>query len=330
MKKCRSGRSALRAGRCVLLASMAPLSLPATAQDYPSKTVRIVVPFPAGGSTDVLSRLIAQNLNESHGQSVIVENRPGATGTIAGAVVAKSPADGYTLVMHSSSSYTAGFLYRKLPYDAARAFAPILRCALSGLYMVSTASLPVNNIKELVALARKRPNELTYGTVGKGSAAHLAAEMFNAAAGIKTVAVAYKGAAPTLVGLASGEVGFTVLNILDPQPFVKQGKLRALAVTSAKRSPAIPDVPTLMESGINVEAYLWSGLFAPAGTPAPIINKLNADITRYLNSPKTSAWLINNLGGEFAPHTPEQFGAFLKSDTALWQKVIKQIGLQLD
>ena len=330
MMKRKTGSPVLKGGCSMLLALMAPLALTAAAQDYPAKTVRIVVPFPAGGSTDVLSRLVAQNLNESHGQNFIVENRPGATGTIAGAVVAKSPADGYTLVMHSTSSYTAGFLYRKLPYDAANAFAPVLRCAISGLYMISTASLPVKNIKDLVALARKRPNEVTYGTVGKGSAAHLAAEMFNAAAGIKTVAVAYKGSAPTLVGLASGEVGFSVLNILDPQPFVKQGKLRSLAVTSAKRSPAIPDVPTLMESGINVEAYLWTGLFAPAGTPPAVINKLNTDITRFLTSAKTSAWLANNLGGEFAPHTPEQFGAFLKTDTALWQKIIKQIGLQLD
>lgn len=315
---------------CALLGLTVPLALTATAQDYPAKVVRLVVPFPPGGSTDVLSRLVAQKLTESHGQNFIVDNRPGATGTIAGAIVAKSPADGYTLIMHSSSSYTAGFLYRKLGYDGGRAFAPIIRCAISGLYIVSVATLPVKNIKELVALARRRPGEVTYATVGKGSAAHLAAEMFNAAAGIKTLGVPYKGSAPALVGLASGEVGFSVLNILDPQPFVKQGKLRSLAVTSVKRSPAIPDVPTLLESGINVEANLWTGLFATGGTPAPIINKLNAEITRFISSPQTNAWLMNNLGGEFSPHTPEQFGEFLTADTVLWQKIIKQIGLQLD
>lgn len=171
---------------------------------------------------------------------------------------------------------------------------------------------------------------MTYATVGTGSAAHLAAEMFNAAAGIKTLAVAYKGSAPALVALASGEAGFSVLNILDPQPFVKQGKLRGLAVTGVKRSPALPDVPTLLESGINVEADLWTGLFATAGAPAPIVNKLNAEITRYLSEPQMNLWLVNNLGGEFSPHTPEQFGEFLKSDTARWQKTIKQIGLHLD
>ena len=320
----------LKCSRSAILALTTSLALTAIAQDYPAKVVRIVVPFPAGGSTDVLARLVAQKFAESHGQNFIVENRPGATGTIAGAFVAKSAADGYTLIMHSSSSYTAGFLYRKLSYDAGRAFAPIIRCAISGLYIVSAATLPVRNIKELVALGRRRPNEVTYGTVGTGSVAQLAAEMFNAAAGIKTLAVAYKGSAPVLVALASGEVGFSVLNILDPQPFVKQGKLRGLAVTSINRSPAIPDVPTLLESGINVEANLWTGLFATAGTPAPIVNKLNAEIARFISEPQTNTWMVNNLGGEFSPHTPEQFREFLTGDTAGWQKIIKQIGLQLD
>lgn len=316
--------------RWILAALLTPLAMSAAAQDYPAKVVRIIVPFPAGGSTDVLARLVAQRLGESYGQNFLVENRPGATGTIGGAFVAKSAADGYTLIMHSSSTYTAGFLYRKLSYDAATAFAPIIRCAISGLYIVTSATLPVTNVKELVALARRRPNEVTYATVGKGSAAHMGAEMFNATAGIKTVTVDYKGSAPALLALASGEVGFSVLNILDPGPFVKQGKLRGLAVTSAKRSPAIPQVPTLLESGINVEANLWTGLFAPAGTPAPIINKLNTEIARFISAPQTNTWLVNNLGGEFAPHTPEQFAEFLTGDIARWQKIIKQIGLQLD
>jgi tripartite-type tricarboxylate transporter receptor subunit TctC len=313
-----------------LLAPLALLVASAAAQDYPAKPVRIIVTFPAGGATDVLARLVAQKLNESHGQNFIVDNRPGATGTIAGAFVAKSAPDGYTLIMHSSSSYTAGFLYRKLSYDGARAFAPVIRIAIGGLYLVSSVTLPVKNVQELIALARRRPNEVTYATVGKGSAAHLSAEMFNAAAGIKTVTVDYKGAAPALLALAGGEVGFTVLNILDPQPFVKQGKLRSLAVTSAQRSPALPEVPTLLESGINVEANLWTGLFATAGTPAPIISKLNAEVTRIFNTPQTNTWLVTTLGGEFAPHTPEQFNEFLAGDTARWQKTIKQIGLQLD
>ena len=147
---------------------------------------------------------------------------------------------------------------------------------------------------------------------------------------MKTLAVTYKGAAPTLIALASGEVGFSVLNLLDPQPFVKQGKLRSLAVTSAKRSVALPDVPTLMESGVKVEAYLYQGLFAPAGTPMPVVNKLNTEITRLISEPQTMAWFVNNMGGEFAPHTPEQFGEFLATDVAGWQKVVARIGLKLD
>ena len=309
---------------------LAALAFPAAAQDYPAKIVRIVVPFPAGGSTDVLARMAAQRLNESHGQIFIVENRPGATGTIASTFVAKSPPDGYTLIMHSVSTYTAGYLYRKLSYDAARAFAPIINCTVNPFYLVSASTLLVRNVADLVALARRRPNELTYGTVGMGSGAHLATEMFNAAAGIKTVAVAYKGSSPAMVALASGEVVFAINNILDAQPFVKQGKMRALAVTGAKRSPAVPDVPTLLESGVQVEANLWTGLFAPEGTPKAIVNKLNEDMARIVDTPQMKGWLLSNLGGEFTPNTPEQFSAFLAKDTAHWQKVIKEIGLQLD
>ena len=306
------------------------LAFPVAAQDYPNKIVRIVVPFPAGGSTDVLARMVAQKLNDFRGQIFIAENRPGATGTIAGAFVAKSPPDGYTLIMHSMSTYTAGYLYRKLSYDGATAFAPIINCSVNPFFLVSAASLPVKNVADLIALARRHPNELTFATVGMGSGAHLAAEMFNAAAGIKAVAVAYKGSVPAMVALASGETVFAVNNILDAQTFVKQGKMRALAVTGAKRSPAVPDVPTLIESGIQVEANLWTGLFAPAETPKAIVNKLNEEIGRMLDTPQLKEWLLNNLGGEITPQTPEQFGAFLATDAARWQKIIKQIGLQLD
>lgn len=314
----------------VLLALIALIALPLAAQNYPSKTVRIVVPFPAGGSTDVLARMVAENLNKSHGQVFIVDDRPGATGTIAGAMVAASAPDGYTLIMHSVSTYTAGFLYRKLSYDAAKAFAPVINLSVNPFILVSSSSLPVKSVKELVALARQRPNEVTYGTVGMGSGSHLVAEMFNAATGIRTLAVAYKGSAPAMVALASGEVGFAVNNILDTRTFVNQGKMRALAVTGAKRSPTMPDVPTLHEQGIQVEANLWTGLFAPAATPKPVVMKLNEDITRFFDTPQMKDWLLTGLGGEFTPNTPEQFAGFLAADSAHWQKIIKQIGLRLD
>lgn len=314
----------------VLAALLAWLACPVAAQDYPAKVVRIIVPFPAGGSTDILARMAAQKLNESRGQNFIVENRAGATGTIASAFVAKSPADGYTLIMHSVSTYMAGYLYRKLPYDAATAFAPIINCTVNPFILVSASTLPVKNVKDLIALARRRPGELTYGTVGMGSGAHMVAEMFNTAAGIKSVAVAYKGSSPAMVALASGEVVFAVNNILDAQTFVKQGKMRALAVTGTKRSPAMPEVPTLIESGVQVEANLWTGLFAPEGTPRAIVNLLNQGIGRIWDTPEMKSWLLTGLGGEFTPNTPEQFAAFLQTDSARWQKIIKQMDLHLD
>ena len=313
---------------CVLLAIVA---LPIAAQSYPARTVRIVVAFPAGGSTDAMARVVAENLNKSYGQQLfIVDNRPGATGTIGSAIVANSAPDGHTLIMHSVSTYIAGFMYRKVGYDPARAFAPIINCTTNPFILVSSSSLPVKSVADLIALARRRPGEVTFGTVGMGSGSHLAAEMFNTAAGIKTVAVAYKGSAPVLIALASGEVAFSVNNILDTRPFVNQGKMRALAVTSAKRSPAVPNVPTLMESGLQIEANLWTGLFAPAATPKAIVVKLNEDITRILDTPQMKEWLLNAVGGEFAPHTPEQYSAFVETDAARWQKVMKDLRVQLD
>ena len=314
----------------VMAALLATLALPAAAQSYPAKTVRIVVPFPAGGSTDILARVAAENLNKSYGQLFIVDNRPGATGTIGGAIVASSVPDGYTLIMHSVSTYIAAFLYRKISYDAARAFTPVVNLSVNPFLLVSSAGLPARTVKELIALARQHPNQMTFGTVGNGSGSHLVAEMFNSAAGIKTVSVPYKGSAPVMVAVASGEVGFTVNNILDTRPFVNQGKMRALAVTSATRSRAAPDVPALKESGLDVEANLWTGLFAPAGTPRAVVNKLNEDLARILDTAQMKDWLLTSLGGEFMPHTPEQFAAFLATDTARWQKIARQINVHLD
>jgi tripartite-type tricarboxylate transporter receptor subunit TctC len=309
---------------------LALLAFPVAAQDYPSKIVRIIVPFTAGGQADVESRLIAQKLNDIHGQLFVVENRTGASGTIAGALVAKSAPDGYTLVMHTMSSYTAPYLYRKPSYDPANAFAPVINCTVFPFYLVATASLPAKNVTELIALARKRPGELTFATVGVGSGAHLAAEMFNAAAGIKAVPVAYKGSVPAMIAVASGESGYALNNILDGQVYVKQGKLRGLAVTGAKRSPAVPDVPTLLESGVQIETNLWAGIFAPAETPKAIVSKLNEEIGRIMDTPQMKEWMIANMGGEFTANTPEQFGAFITKDTARWLKVIKDIGVQMD
>lgn len=308
------------------------LAFPVAAQNYPSKTVKIIVPYPAGGNADNFARTIAQRLNESYGQTLIIDNRPGATGTIGAALAAKSPPDGYTLIEHIASSYIAGYLYRNVTYDPVKAFAPIINCAMLPFALVAASFQPVKSVAELIALARRRPNEVPYSSQGSGSAGHLVTEMFNSATGIRTVHVPYKGSAPAMIALASGEALFAFSNLLDPQPFIKVGKVRALAVTGARQSPAMPNVPTMTEAGLQGfdDVYFWLGMFAPAGTPQQIVNKLNADIARILDTPKMKEWLMHDLGGEFAPNTPDQFNAFLVTDTQRWMKIIKETGVRFD
>ncbi len=304
---------------------------PATAQNYPSKLIKIIVPYPAGGNADNFARTIAQKLSESYGQMPLVDNRPGATGTIGGALAAKSQADGYTLIEHTGSSYISAYQYRGTPYDPATAYAPVIKCAMLAYALVGSISQPAKTVTELIKLARQNPNKVTFSSEGLGSTGFLVGQTFNAATGIRTVHVPYKGAAPSMVALASGEVQFAFSNMRDPQPLVKAGKLRALAVTSAKRSPAWPTVPTMIEAGVpGFEVYFWLGMFAPTGTPTQIVNKLNADITGILDTPKMKEWLLNDVGGEFTSNTPEQFAEFLVTDTARWMKVIKDTGAMFD
>jgi tripartite-type tricarboxylate transporter receptor subunit TctC len=314
-----------------LIILMVALALPVAAQNYPTRVVRIIGPFAAGGGIDVLARMLAQKLNESYGQFFMVENKAGATGTMGAALVAKSPPDGYTLILHSSSTYIAPYLYRSVPYDAVKSFAPVVNCVMYPFYIVAAPSLPAKNIPELIALAKKGTAKLTYATPGYGSGGHLVMEMFNTAAGIKITHVPYKGSAPWMAAVAGGEVSLGITSILTAQPLVKARKLRGMAVTSAERSRAVPEIPTMVESGLTgFEAYLWAGLFATAGTPASTVNQLNASITRILTTPEMKDWLLQNMGGEFTPNSPEQFSEFLVGDTARWQKVIKENGVHLD
>lgn len=315
----------------LLIALMAAIALPAAAQNYPTKTVRIIAPFAAGGGIDVLARQLAQKLNESYGQHFIVENKAGATGTLAGALVAKSPPDGYTLILHSSSTYIAPHLYRKVPYDGVKGFAPIVNCVMYPFYIVATPSLPARNIPQVIALAKKYPGQLAYATPGYGSGGHLVMEMLDTAAKIKLMHVPYKGSAAWVAAVAGGEVALGITSILTAEPLVKAGKLRSMAVTSAHRSPAVPDVPTMIESGLpGFEANLWAGLFATGGTPAAIVNELNASITRILATPEMKDWLLKSMGGEFTSNSPERFSEFLARDSARWEKVIKDNNVHLD
>ncbi|HSQ04937.1 MAG TPA: tripartite tricarboxylate transporter substrate binding protein [Burkholderiales bacterium] len=314
-----------------LIVTMAALAFPAAAQNYPNKVVRIIGPFAAGGGIDVLARQIAQKLNESYGQFFMVENRAGATGTMGAAIVAKSPPDGYNLILHSSSTYIAPYLYRSVPYDAVRSFAPVVNCVMYPFYIVAAPSLPAKNVRELIALAKKNLAQLTYATPGYGSGGHLVMEMLNTAAGLKLVQIPYKGSASWLTAVGSGEVALGITSILTAQPLVKVGKLHGMAVTSAKRSPAVPEVPTMIESGLpGFEANLWAGLFSTAGTPAAIVNQLNTSVTRILTTAEMKDWLLQSMGGEFTSNTPEQFSEFLASDTARWRKVIKDNNVHLD
>ena len=300
------------------------------AQNYPTKPVRIVVPFPAGGPTDTLARLVGQKLTESLGQTFLVDNRAGATGTIGTGLVAKAPPDGYTLLMSATSNYVAAFLYQKLPYDPDRDLAPLIRIATLPFYLVVHPSLPVHSVQELVKFAKARPGDLAFSSPGPGSGGHLVMAMFQAATGIQLVHVPYKGAAPSITALVGGEVALTWDTISTSHPHVAAGKLRALAVSGAKRSPAVPSVPTAIEAGVpGFETYIWFGFFAPAGTPAPILDKLNGEINRILGQADVKS-RITTLSGEISPNTPEQFGRFLAADTPKWKKVIAETGVRVN
>ena len=307
-------------------------AVPAWAQaPFPAKPVRIVVPFPPGGPTDVLARVLAQRLGDSLGQQFIVDNRPGATGTIATAQVAKAVADGYTLLMHATSNHVSGYLYQKVSYDPMKDFAPVVNAGSLHFYLVTHPSLPVKAVKDIVALAQRRPGELAFSSPGSGSGGHLVMEMFMAATRIKLLHVPYKGAAPSIADLIAGHVSLTFDTISTSHPHVKNGRLRGIAVSGAKRAAAAPEIPTVMESGVpGFETYIWFGLFAPAGTPGAAVNRLNGEVNKVLAAPDYQQRITGTLGGEAAPNTPEQFAEFLRADTPKWIKVIQDTGARVE
>ena len=297
---------------------------------YPAKPIRMVVGFPTGGTADILARTLAQKMTESWGQQVLVDNRPGAAGTIGAAVVAKSPPDGYTLLMAAlASQAVAPSLFRSLPYDAERDFAPISNVAELALVVVVNPSLPVKNVKELIALAKARPGQLNYGSGGNGSSQHLATELFSMKAGIKMVHIPYKGSPLVLGDLISGQLALSIDNPTTVLPQVRAGKLRALAVTSARRWPAVPELPTIADAaGLpGFEVLGWFGVVAPSGTPNDVITRLNGEIVRILKLPDVKQRL-SDQGAEAAPSTPEQFGALIRADTARYAQVVKATGMK--
>jgi tripartite-type tricarboxylate transporter receptor subunit TctC len=303
----------------------------ASAADYPVKTVRMVVPFAAGGSTDLLARNIAQRLNETWKQPVIVDNRAGGGGIVGSEVVAKSPPDGYTLLVGTVTTHAvSASLYRKLPFDPQRDFTPIIEWAHIPQMLSVHPSIPVRSVKELVALAKGRPNALNYGTAGAGSASHMAMALFESMARVKMVHVPYKGTGPALTDLLGGHLGLMFDVIMTSLPHVKSGKLRTLGLSSLKRSPLTPDVPTIAESGYpNFEAMVWFGQFAPANTPADVVRKINEDTARALQSPKMRE-ILASQGLEVVAGTPADFTQRVAAEIGKWRKVIQEAGIKLD
>jgi tripartite-type tricarboxylate transporter receptor subunit TctC len=316
---------------CATLAVLLSFPVLAAEQGYPSKPIRLVVPFPAGGSLDVVARAIGQKLTEAWGQPVVIDNRPGAGGNIGADLVAKSAPDGYTILEGALSTHAVNVsLYNKMPYDPIKDFAPITLVAVTPNVLVLNASYPVNSVPELLAYARANPGKLSFGSGSNGSAGHLAGELFKTEAGVDMVHIPYKGGAPALQALLAGDTQLMFDNLANSAAQLKAGKLKALAVTTAKRSSLMPELPTLSETGLpGFDIYTWWGFMAPAGTPKEIVAKWNAEVTRILNSPEMKAFFAQQ-GAEPAPDSPEQFAALIRSEISKYAKIVKQSGAKVD
>ncbi|OAE99881.1 hypothetical protein AYJ54_31810 [Bradyrhizobium centrolobii] len=302
----------------------------AQADSYPSKPIHLVVGYAAGGSTDLVARVVGQRLAEALGQPVVIDNRPGAGGTIASDQVARSAPDGHTIFMSTIANTINTSLYPKLPFDFAADFAPISLVATVPNVLVVNPDLPATNLKEFIALAKSKPGQLNFASSGTGSSIHLSGELFNMVAQVQLVHVPYKGSAPAVVDLISGQVQSMFDNLSSSLPYIKAGKLRALAVTSAQRSAAAPDIPTMAEAGLpGCEVTSWFALVAPAKTPKAIIVRLNEEVRRILGEPAVKTRL-SELGADVAPSTPEELAALIASETAKWASVIKASGASIE
>ena len=309
-----------------LAATIAIAAFAAHAQPYPWKPIRIVVPFASGGFTDVVARILQQQLSLAIGQPVVIENKPGAGSTIGADAVAKAKPDGYTIAMVSTTHVIAPALYRTMPYDAINDFAPVMKIAEGPYVLVVHPGLGAMTVADLVAMAKARPNRIDYASSGNGSSQHLAGELFNQMAGVKLNHVPYKGSSGAMQDLLGGQVGVSFVGMPNALPSLPSGKLRALAVTTSKRSAELPDVPTLDEAGVpGYDATIWLGLLAPAGTPREIVAKLNAEVTRALSTPQARKAILG-AGVEVSLTSPEEFTALLRADMERWGKVVRETG----
>ena len=322
-------RTLLAAFAASLAAALAPAAVGQPA--FPTKPIRIVVPFPPGGTTDILARAAAQKMTEAWKEQAVVDNRPGAGGNIGAELVARSPADGYTLLMGTVGTHAINAsLYAKMPYDHVKDFAPVILVAAVPNVLVVHPSLPVHSVAELIAYAKANPGKLNFASSGSGTSIHLAGELFKVMAGVQMTHVPYKGSAPAISDLLGGQVQLMFDNLPSALPQIKAGKLRALAVTSAQRASALPDVPTIAESGLpGYEASSWFGLLAPAGTPQDVVAKINGEVARWLASPEAKEKLLSQ-GANAAGGTPEDFVRHIAAESAKWQQVVRASGAKVD
>ena len=302
----------------------------AAAQTYPSRPIRMMVPFPAGGGSDTMGRIVGGKLSERLGQQIVVENRVGAAGSIGADVAARAPADGYTILLGSTSELVQyPNVNPKVPYDPLKDFAPISLVGTIPMVLVVHPSLPVKNVKDLVALAKSRPGQINFGSAGQGATTHLAVELFILLTNVKMTHVPYKGSPQAVTDLVAGNVQLGIPTMPAALPFIKSGRVKVLGVTTAKRASNLPDVPTLSEAGVKgYEAALWTGILAPAGTPPAIINRLNGEIAKVLEL-KDVKEALDRQGAEAQASSPQEFAAFLKTDYAKWARVVKEGGIRI-
>ena len=316
--------------RYAVLVMLAFCAVTVHAQQYPTRPIRFISPYPPGGGNDTLLRLLGEKLGEQVGQRIIVDNRPGANTIVGTELLAKSPPDGYTFILVPNSFATNPSFYPKLPYDTAKDFAAVGQVAQSPQMIVAHPSVPARTLKELLALARAKPGELAYGTSGNGPTGHLAGLLLSNMAGVRLTHVAYKGTAPAVNELVGGHIPLMVSSMLATLPQVRAGKLRVIAITTGRRSPAIPDVPTIAESGVpGYDATLWYGILAPAKTPEALVKRMNAELATTLKN----ADVVEKLSTQAVePHhtTPEKFAALIRSEVAKWSKVITAAGVKTD
>ena len=314
--------------KTILLAALALLSfaLPAGAQQYPTRAIKIIVPFGPGGFTDVAARILQKELAPALGQPIVIENKPGAGSTIGTSEVSKAAPDGYTLAMISTAHVISPHLYKSIPYDPIRDFTPVMKLAEGPYVLVIHPSLPVKSVAELISLAKAQPNTIDYASSGNGSAQHLVGALFVTMAGAPLSHVPYKGSAQAMNDVLGGQVKVSFVGVPNALPNLTSGKLRALAVSTRKRYADLPDVPTLEESGVRgYDATIWLGLLAPPGTPRDIVQKINASIVRILSTPDARK-LMASAGVDVATSTPEEFGALMQSELDRWGRVVRETG----